>query len=210
MKRLLVLRHAKSSWKDPDLPDHDRPLNKRGRHDALLMGKLLKYEDLKPDLIISSSAGYSPHHEPFQYYVSTANPHHLSPKPRDIIGKTDQANHQYDLIDFWNAAEIGNLPAVSFLKAAAYQDGHSGYSNPLDEQTFLVDTINHLQKLAEWNSTAVIIAYDDSDGWYDHVMPPIVSQSNDPKYDRLLGENGLCGQAPAGNRSPNKLTSRNS
>jgi phosphohistidine phosphatase len=56
MKRLLVLRHAKSSWKDPDLPDHDRPLNKRGRHDALLMGKLLKYEDLKPDLIISSSA----------------------------------------------------------------------------------------------------------------------------------------------------------
>ena len=56
MKRLLILRHAKSDWKDPDLPDHDRPLNKRGRHDAPLMGKLLKDEDLKPDLIVSSSA----------------------------------------------------------------------------------------------------------------------------------------------------------
>ena len=46
MKRLLILRHAKSSWKDPDLPDHDRPLNKRGKQDAPLMGKVLKDEDL--------------------------------------------------------------------------------------------------------------------------------------------------------------------
>jgi len=44
---------------------------------------------------------------------------------------------------------------------------------------------------------SVIIAYDDSDGWYDHVMPPIVSQSNGI-YDRLLGPAGLCGHAPAG------------
>ncbi len=140
---------------------------------------------------------YIPHHEPFQYYNSTSNPHHLPPT---MIGKTDQANHQYDLTDFWNAVESGknnnNLPSVSFLKAAAYQDGHSGYSDPLDEQHFLVDTINRLQKLAEWNSTAVIITYDDSDGWYDHVMPPIVSQSNDPMYDGLLGKGGLCGHAP--------------
>jgi len=56
---------------------------------------------------------------------------------------------------------------VSFLKAAAYQDGHAGYSDPLDEQHFLVDTINHLERLPSWKSTAVVIAYDDSDGWYD-------------------------------------------
>jgi phospholipase C len=117
-----------------------------------------------------------------------------------MIGKTDKANHQYDLTDFWNAVESGNnsFPSVSFLKASAYQDGHSTYSDPLDEQHFLVDTINRLQKLAEWNSTAVIITYDDSDGWYDHVMPPIVSQSNDRSYDSLLGRDGLCGHAPVG------------
>jgi phospholipase C len=136
---------------------------------------------------------YLPHHEPFQYYKTTANPDHLPPASVQKIGHTDQANHQYDISDFWNAADSGNIPSVSFLKAPAYQDGHAGYSNPLNEQRFIVEIVNHLQKLPEWNSTAVIIAYDDSDGWYDHVMPPIISQSNDPKTDALLG-NGLCGK----------------
>ena len=56
MKTLLILRHAKSSWKFLDLPDHDRPLNKRGKHDAPTMGRLLKQKHLVPDLIISSTA----------------------------------------------------------------------------------------------------------------------------------------------------------
>jgi phospholipase C len=136
---------------------------------------------------------YLPHHEPFQYYKTTANPDHLPPTSVQMIGHTDHANHQYDISDFWNAADSGNLPSVSFLKAPAYQDGHAGYSNPLSEQRFIVDIVNHVQRLPEWNSTAVIIAYDDSDGWYDHVMPPIVSQSDDPNTDALLGKN-MCGK----------------
>ena len=56
MKTLLILRHAKSSWKDETLPDFDRPLNKRGQEDAPRMGKLLHNEGLVPDLIISSDA----------------------------------------------------------------------------------------------------------------------------------------------------------
>ncbi|NOZ41766.1 MAG: alkaline phosphatase family protein [Alphaproteobacteria bacterium] len=140
---------------------------------------------------------YSTHHEPFQYYASTANPHHLAPTTVAMIGRSDRANHQYDLRDFWAAAAAGNMPAVSFLKAKMYQDGHAGYSNPLDEQAFLVQTLNRLQRLPEWKSTAVIIAYDDSDGWYDHVLGPIVNQSNDPKYDALSGP-GACGKAAAG------------
>lgn len=56
MKTLLVLRHAKSSWKHPELADHDRPLNKRGKQDAPRIGALLRAEDLIPDLIISSTA----------------------------------------------------------------------------------------------------------------------------------------------------------
>jgi phospholipase C len=138
---------------------------------------------------------YVVHHEPFQYYKSTTNPHHLPPTSAAMIGKSDQANHQYDLSDFWNAADGGNLPAVSFLKAPQYQTGHPGDSDPIDEQAFLVNTINRLQRLPQWNSTAVIIAYDDSGGWYDHAMPPIISQSNDPKYDALIGPNLLCGHA---------------
>jgi phosphohistidine phosphatase len=56
MKTLLLLRHAKSSWKQPELADHDRPLNKRGQRDAPRMGRLLKKENLTPDLIVSSTA----------------------------------------------------------------------------------------------------------------------------------------------------------
>lgn len=56
MKTLLILRHAKSSWKKAELADHDRPLAKRGKRDAPRMGQLLRDEDLLPDLVISSSA----------------------------------------------------------------------------------------------------------------------------------------------------------
>src|SRR5438445_7992596 len=86
------------------------------------------------------------------------------------------------------------MPAVSFLKAPAYQDGHAGYSDPLDEQEFVVSTINRLEKTPFWNDTAVVIAYDDSDGWYDHAMSPIVNQSQDPVNDALDGT--TCGKRP--------------
>jgi phospholipase C len=139
---------------------------------------------------------YIPHHEPFQYYQSTANQQHLPPSSVAMIGHTDQASHQYDISEFWQAVEADNMPAVSFLKAPAFQDGHAGYSDPLAEQTFLVNTINKLQSLPQWESTAVIISYDDSDGWYDHAMPPIVNQSNTPA-DALTGP-GACGQSAPG------------
>lgn len=56
MKTLLLLRHAKSSWKHPELADHDRALNKRGKRAAPLMGALLEDENLIPDLVLCSSA----------------------------------------------------------------------------------------------------------------------------------------------------------
>jgi phospholipase C len=140
------------------------------------------------------SKDYIPHHEPFQYYHSTANPLHLPPLSPQSVGYQDQANHQYDLTDFWAAVDANNMPAVSFLKAPAYQDGHAGYSDPLDEQTFLVNTINRLEKTPFWHDTAVVIAYDDSDGWYDHQMSPIVNQSQDPAFDALAG--ATCGNKP--------------
>ncbi len=56
MKRLYLVRHAKSSWKDPELDDFDRPLNKRGKRDAPFMGQRLREADVRPDLILSSPA----------------------------------------------------------------------------------------------------------------------------------------------------------
>jgi phosphohistidine phosphatase len=55
-RRLFLLRHAKSSWKDLSLPDHDRPLNKRGRKAAAAIRRLIRSEGISPDLICVSSA----------------------------------------------------------------------------------------------------------------------------------------------------------
>lgn len=56
MRTLLILRHAKSSWKDTGLLDHDRPLNKRGKRDSPRVGELILQQGLVPDLIVSSTA----------------------------------------------------------------------------------------------------------------------------------------------------------
>jgi phospholipase C len=138
-----------------------------------------------------SVVDYIPHHAFFQYWLSTQNPQHLPPSKPENIGKTDQANHQYDLSLFLSALKSGHLPAVSILKASAYQDGHAGYSDPLDEQTFLVNTVNAIMSSPEWRETAIVILYDDSDGWYDHQMPPVVNPSFNPSVDTLNGA-GLC------------------
>jgi phospholipase C len=99
---------------------------------------------------------------------------------------------------------------VSYLKAPAYQDGHAGYSDPLLEQEFLVNTINRIMQSPEWFETAIFVQYDDSDGWYDHVMGPIVNESQ-TTFDALTGTgaagsnpplNGYQGRAGYGPRLP--------
>jgi phospholipase C len=134
---------------------------------------------------------YIPHHEPFQYYPSTANPKHKRPSSIAMIGHTDAANHQYDIKDFFIALSANNFPAVSFLKAPGYQDGHAGYSDPLDENDFINHVLNVLKARSDWGATVVVIAYDDSDGWYDHQIGPIVNQSTGSS-DGLTGS-GACG-----------------
>jgi len=140
----------------------------------------------------ASVVDYSPHHNPFEYYASTSNPHHLPPTSVAMIGHTDQANHQYDLSDFSQALKAGNLPAVSFLKASEFQDGHAGYSDPVDEQNFLIKEINAIQGSDFWKNTAIFIAYDDSDGWYDHVDGQTLNGSSDPAQDTTQ-----CSSGPA-------------
>jgi phospholipase C len=152
----------------------------------------------------NSVRDYSPHHNPFEYYKSTSNPKHLPPSSPQLIGVTDQANHNYDLSDFSTALKEGKLPAVSFLKAAEYQDGHAGYSDPLDEQTFLTTEINAIEQSPDWRNTAIVIAYDDSDGWYDHQSSPIVNGSHSTLDAQvctdaninLAGGDGHCGYGP--------------
>ena len=143
--------------------------------------------------LAGTTKDYIPHHAWFQYYASTANPNHTRPASVAEIGHNGPANHGYDIDDFFAAVSAGNFPAVNIIKAPAYEDGHAGYSDPLDEQRFIVHLINFLEGQPEWTNTAVVIMYDDSDGWYDHQMGPIVNQSTGPA-DALTGLNA-CGTA---------------
>jgi phospholipase C len=162
-------------------------------------GCLRKTNPTAPGTPAFTSVDYIPHHAWFQYYASTRNPTHARPSSVEAIGHSliphtntpEPANHNYDINDFFTALKAHNLPAVSFLKAAAFEDGHAGYSDPTDEQHFLVRVTNALQNSPEWSETAVIILYDDSDGWYDHQMPPIANPSFSPAVDTLNGP-GVC------------------
>jgi phospholipase C len=148
---------------------------------------------------------YIPHHQPFQYYASTQNLTHARPYEATAIGHTflsdgvtaDPANHQYDIHDFFDAVSAGNFPSVSFLKAPGYQDGHAGYSDPLDEQAFVTKVINFLQQQPGWADTMVIIAYDDSDGFYDHQASPILNPSANTTASAAFSSNGLTAPGPA-------------
>jgi phospholipase C len=143
----------------------------------------------------STAADYVSHHQPFQYYLTTRNTAHTRPTSPTTVGTAaDPANHQYDTHDFTDALAAGNLPVVSFLKAPAFQDAHPGNSDPLDEQTFVVTMINALQNSSFWSSTVVILAYDDSDGWYDHVSSLVNGSAS--TADQVSGS-GLCISATA-------------
>jgi hypothetical protein len=181
---------------------------------------------------------YIAHHEPFQYYASTANPHHLTiatdPGGNDVVKGSDSLstvgtdtqsyaagapqfdtpNHNYDTSDFdqlvsaINAGKLpaADLPAVTFLKAPGYQDGHPAYSDPADEQAFVVSEVNELMKSPDWSSTVVFVNYDDSDGWYDHVYSGVTNPSLSPadnltntatgKITDLNRTSGQCGSSP--------------
>ncbi|HUA50247.1 MAG TPA: alkaline phosphatase family protein [Solirubrobacteraceae bacterium] len=175
---------------------------------------------------------YSDHQEPFQYYASTANPHHLTvptgPNGQDTlaglkeIGHDTQSqvngvwqfntpNHQYDMTDFDQlVAAIARgelppsaLPAVSFLKASTYETGHAADSDPADEQQFVTREIDALERTPDWAHTAVVLIWDDSDGWYDHAFSGVTNPSLSPA-DNLTntvttgGSSGQCGTEPSG------------
>ena len=137
---------------------------------------------------------YTSYLDPFQYYASTENPTHARPTVVQMIGHAGDGNtnHQYDIHDFFDAVKAGNFPAVSYLKSAAYRDGHAGYSDPLDEQAFLVHVINTIEQTPEWSHTVILITYDDSDGWYDHVYQVINGSAT---ARDAFSSTGTCGNA---------------
>lgn len=138
MKRLLLIRHAKSSWDDPTLPDFDRPLNKRGQRDAPRMAQRLKERSIHPDVLITSPAARALatcqamasvmrfeaqriHYEPKLYH---ADEHQLLAVVQSLPDLPDQDEvvllfgHNPGLTDFANrlfSVDIPNIPTAGVV-----------------------------------------------------------------------------------------------
>ncbi|CAB3806215.1 phospholipase C [Pararobbsia alpina] len=155
----------------------------------------------------TSPTDYVPHHNWFQYYASTSNYSHARPSSPTTIGFSkladgvtpEPANHEYDYNDFVTAVKAGNYPSVSYIKAPAVGDGHPGNSDPIDEQEFVVNLVNFIQQQPDWKSTAVIVTYDDSDGWYDHKFAqPTTSSADAVTVETINGPTSTVNSTIAG------------
>ncbi|AKD05525.1 phosphohistidine phosphatase [Pontibacter korlensis] len=146
MKTLYILRHAKSSWEFDELSDHDRPLNKRGRHDAPLMGQELAARGVEPQLIISSPAVRA---------LSTATliARELNYDPDDIV--VDTRIYGADRDDLLQV--VLSVPAeVSSLMLVGHNEALSEFANMLSQEP-----------IGSLPTAGVAVLEFDCESWYD-------------------------------------------
>ena len=149
MKTLTILRHAKSSWKDASLADHDRPLNNRGERDAPVMAERLKHAGIRPSLIVTSSAvrawktakiiarGISYPVEFLQrekelYHAGVSTLLRVLNEQDNGFNSILMVGHNPGLTDFANFLVPGltdNIPTCGFVSVTAEKD-HWDFSEP--------------------------------------------------------------------------------
>lgn len=164
-----------------------------------------------------SLADYSAHHDPFQYFTSTADlAHEWAWNPRMNFPQPNR--HQRDLQVLYAALDrtpidgtVPRLPQISWVKAPKPFDGHPGYSSPVADDAFIGDLVGRIQASKYWKHTAIIVAFDETGGWWDHASPPA---QTDPHFMPTIdgspnlsgcqypGMGDPCGEAGFGPRIP--------
>jgi phospholipase C len=117
----------------------------------------------KRGVIYSREAGniiFQPHHQPFNFYA------------RFAPGTPDRERHLKDYEDFLAAIDGGTLPQVSFYKPAGSQNQHPSYSTVAAGDEHIHTVLERLRGSVSWPRMAVIVAYDENGGFWDHVPPP--------------------------------------
>ncbi len=166
--------------------------------------------------------GYSAHHDPFQYFTSTADLTHqwaFDPK----MNYSQPNRHQRDLDVLYAALSgapingtVPDLPAISWVKAPTASDGHPGYSNPNSDDRFVGDLVSRLKSSRYWKDTALVVAFDETGGWWDHIAPPDLGGKfatwvgGQPNLTgcQYAGDGLPCGEAGLGPRMPMLVISR--
>jgi phospholipase C len=109
-------------------------------------------------IVVDNPEHYLPHHNPFQYYPTWFN--------------NVQAGHIRDATDFFDDLKTGKLPSVSFIKATGARDEHPANSAPRWGENWVMSLVKAIGNSALWAKTAIIVAYDEGGGFWDHVAPP--------------------------------------
>jgi phospholipase C len=162
--------------------------------------------------------GYSAHHDPFQYFTSTADlTHQYAWDPR--LDYSQANRHQRDLGVLYAALAgqpvagqsiVPKLPSVSWVKAPAPGDGHPSYSGPTQDDAFVGQLVSRLKASRYWRNTALFVAFDETGGWWDHAAPtelggPFATLVNgQPNLSgcQYPGDGLPCGEAGLGPRMP--------
>jgi phospholipase C len=106
------------------------------------------------------SINFQPHHQPFNYYA------------RFAPGSADRELHFKDYDDLVAAIDGGTLPAVAFYKPQGSLNEHPGYTDVLSGDTHIAALVARIKAGPQWNSTLVIVTYDENGGFWDHAPPP--------------------------------------
>ena len=109
-------------------------------------------------VVVDTPEHYLPHHNPFQYYPSWFS--------------NVEAGHIRDATDFFEDMKSGKLPNVSFIKATGARDEHPANSAPRWGEDWVMSLLKAIGGSALWSKTAIVVAYDEGGGFWDHVAPP--------------------------------------
>ena len=108
----------------------------------------------------NDSPNFQPHHQPFNYFA------------RYAPGTNERAQHLKDAEEMFKAIDAGTLPQVSFYKPPGRLTQHPAYTNIQAGDIHIAELLERLKKSPQWSRMAIIVAYDENGGYWDHVPPP--------------------------------------
>ncbi len=112
----------------------------------------------------AGAANFRPHHQPFNYFARF--------DPTTVKGLQERAAHLKDYADLQADIAAGQLPAVVFYKPAGNLDQHPGYTDVMSGDAHIAAVVAQLQASPQWKHMAIIVAYDENGGFWDHAAPP--------------------------------------
>jgi len=111
-------------------------------------------------VIYAGSLRFQPHHQPYNYFR------------RYAPGTAERREHLKDLSDLLADIERGSLPQVVFYKPAGEKNQHPGYADIVSGDRHIAELVDKIRASSAWNSTLIIVTYDENGGFWDHVAPP--------------------------------------